>query len=286
MKPGAAVSPDDYDVIVDSDTDLTVDGRLVFAFRKGVITTAICDRARESWGDVDTFARPSVTRRAAAGPPSIEAFRAYRDDVAELVPATATTCHLRLTDGRVLKQPMSNPVLSYLAGYGVDRFTRTARANLLTNRYPGRWVRSLGFFRAVDEVHRAVLPAVNQKQRDRVALHPAWSIPGTGLSTITINVNYESRYHLDTGDFDEGYSALTVVEIGSYDGGYFVMPGHRVAIDVREGDVLLCQSHVDMHGNAPIVKRSDDAKRISFVCYLKHALASAVNRLDAPQVGA
>ena len=283
MKPGAAVSPDDYSVIVDSDADLTVDGRLVFAFRKGVIPRTACDLAREAWGAVDTLADPSVTRRAAAGAPDLEAFRAFDRfrGAAELIPETATTCRVRFADGRVLKQPMSNPVLSYLAGYGVDRFTRIARPNLLTNRYPDRWAHSLPFFRAVDDVHRAVLPEVNQRQRDRAATHLAWSIPGTGLSTVTINVNYESRYHLDTGDFKAGYSALTVIERGFYDGGYFVMPGHRVAIDVREGDVLLCQSHVDIHGNAPIVKRSDDAKRISFVCYLKHSLISAKNAHEA-----
>lgn len=175
---------------------------------------------------------------------------------------------------------MSNPVLSFLAGYGVDRFTKTARPNLLTNRFPDRWARSLPFFRAVDAVLAAEMPGIHALHAVRAATHPRWTIPGTALSTVTINVDYESRYHLDTGDFRDGFSTLTVVEIGSYTGGLFVMPAHRIAFDVRAGDVLICQSHREVHGNTPIVKASPGARRISFVTYLKHALGDAVNRLD------
>lgn len=266
---------DHYDNVVTS--TVTLPG--VFVFVKDCVPRSAQSLAMEAWGDVDTFARPSVTRRAAAGPPSIEAFRAVRDDVADIVPATATTCHLRLTDGRVLRQPMSNPVRSYLAGYGVDRFTKTARANMLTNRYPDRWALSLPFLDAVDDVLATMLPDVHQAMRARAKeRHPQWRVGDTAFSSVTINVDYESRYHKDVGDFADGWSALTVIERPSYTGGLYVMPDHRVAIDVRAGDVLLTQSHVHMHGNTAITKHTPDAKRISFVCYLKHALATAVNR--------
>ncbi len=277
--------PGDYDHVVDRDETLVdaFTGRTVFVFRRRAVLAEAVALARSSWQDVATFARPSVTRRAAAGPVDLEAFKAIRPDVVGLVPLTSTTAHLKLADGRVLRQPMSNPVLSFLAGYGVDRFTKTARANLLTNNHPVRWTRSVPFFHAVDAVHAAELPAVHAVHLERIeARHPAWRIPQTALSTVTINVNYESRYHHDTGDFRDGYSALTVVERGAYDGGLFVLPGYRVAVDVREGDVLLCQSHVDLHGNTRMVKRTEDAQRLSFVVYLKHSLADAVNRLQRP----
>lgn len=280
---GKAATPDDFDRVVTVDDDFVDEsGRLVFAFRKEVIPLAAREAGRAAWGDVETLADPSVTRRAAAGAPDVEAFRRFPRfrDAVEVIPETSTTARVKFNDGRVLRQPMSNPVLSYLAGFGVDRFSKTARPNLLTNRYRDRWTRSLPFFRAVDEVLARELPHTHALHRERCALHPSWTIAGTALSTVTVNVDYESRYHVDTGDFRDGYSVLTVLEAGRYDGGLYVMPLHRVAVDVREGDALLCQSHVDLHGNTAIVKRTEDAKRISFVCYLKHALGDAVNRAD------
>jgi len=274
---GLPCTAEHFDRVVTRDESLTVDGRTVFVFRKGVISRPAANAARAAWADVDTLSRPSVTRRAAAGVLRAEAFATYRDDVVDVVRTSEHTGHLKLADGRVLKQPMSNPVLSYLAGYGVDRFTGRAKAHALTANYPERWGSSLPFFTEVDGVLLEQMPDVYARHLERISLHPEWRIPGTALSTVTINVNYESCFHLDTGDFKDGYSCLSVVEIGKYDGGYFVMPKHRIAIDVREGDVLLCQSHVDVHGNAPIVKHTPDAKRVSFVCYLKHALGRTKN---------
>jgi hypothetical protein len=278
-----------YDRVIAADedvyeSDLFGKGRLVLSFRKRALPWASHHAAWRAWHDVDCLGlEPSYTRRAAAGVPDLEEFRRFPRfaDAIELLPETPTTCFVRFADGRVLKQPMSNPVHSYLAGYGVDRFTNRAHLNLLTNRFPDRWVRSLPLFRSLDAVMEAILPDVHDRQWRRCMEHPAWRIPGTAFSTVTINVNYESRYHLDTGDFENGYSALSVVEIGEYRGGLYVLPEHRIAVDVREGDVLFCQSHVDIHGNTALEKLTPDAKRISFVVYLKHALATAVNRMEA-----
>jgi hypothetical protein len=57
------------------------------------------------------------------------------------------------------------------------------------------------------------------------------------------------------------------------------MPRYRVAVDVREGDVLFNQSHVDLHGNTPICPEAPGAKRVSFVTYLKEMLRRAENKL-------
>lgn len=48
-------------------------------------------------------------------------------------------------------------------------------------------------------------------------------------------------------------------------------------VEIVDELVLLCQSHVDVHGNTAV---TGPGRRYSFVCYLKHALAEAVNRLE------
>lgn len=270
----------DFDRIVNRDEMLVdANGRVVFQFIKGALRLSW--ETRTAWVGIETTARPSVSRRDAAGPLSVEKFRRHERfrDVESIEPinAVGTTGHVRMKTGYVLRQPMSNPVRSYLAGYGVDRFSNMARENTLTHNYPERWTACLPMVRGIDAVLRAAMPSVHERMRERCALHPTWTIEGTALSSVTVNVNYESHYHRDAGDFKDGYSALTVVEWEEYKGGLYVLPEHRVAVDVRDGDVLLSQSHVDVHGNTAI---TGPGRRYSFVCYLKHALGEANNRLE------
>lgn len=264
---------------VDADT-----GRMVFVLRRQAIPTATVDLVRQAYADLDELEPPSLTRRAAAG--FVDAALFGRSDIVEVLKLTPTTGRLRLSSGRVLAQPMSNPVRSYLAGYSFSRFDRLNTLGRVTRRHPDKWRASLPFFQAIDRVLAAELPDAHQRMCERCALHPAWTIPDTALSTVTINVNYESRYHWDLGDYRDGYSTLSVAELGSYEGGYLVLPAYRVALDVRDGDVLLCQSHLDMHGNTAVTARTPAAKRLSFVTYLKHKLAEGVNRLDSPLASA
>lgn len=270
------IARDDLDCF-DDETD-----RLIFKFRKAVLPRSVTKLARRSFGEIDELERPSVTRRAAAGKLDVERFKAFRDDVVGIVPLTPTTGHLRLADGRVLRQPMSNPVHSYLAGYGVERFTNVARKNLLTHRYPERWSAAVPFFQAIAGVLKEEMPDVYARHLEQAKRHPSWVIPDTALSTVTINVNYESHFHFDVGDFRNGYSTLSVVEIGKYTGGFLVFPRYKIAVDVREGDVLMCQSHVDMHGNFALTRKTTNAKRVSFVTYLKEKLGTTSNRLAGP----
>jgi hypothetical protein len=281
---GRPASEDHFDNLIEADAE-GIDaetGRVVFKLRKHVIPQHLIENVRDAYGDVDTLESPSVTRRAAAGLIDVSQFKKLRSDVVGIVPLTPTTGRLQLADGRILKQPVSNPVHSYLAGFSCTRFGGRNVIGRLTRRYPDRWFASIPYFQRVDRVLAREMPEIYVKHSHRCALHPLWRIPDTALSTVTINVNYESRYHYDVGDFREGYSTLSVAEIGRYAGGYLVFPAYRIAIDVRESDVLLCQSHIDMHGNTPMLKRTRTAKRVSFVTYLKHKLAEGVNRDEDP----
>jgi len=190
--------------------------------------------------------------------------------------------HLVLDDGSVLKGQVSNPVYSYLAGYGTNRYSNDAVKNRLTMRYLKRWVHSLPFFQSIDAFHALAVPDVHALQVERVKRHPKWAIPGTGMSTTTINYNYESHYHYDVGDFKQGFSTITVIEVGKYSGALLVFPHYRIALDVRTGDVAVKQSHLHMHGNTKLVPLTPDAKRISFITYLKHRLADTDNRMTDP----
>lgn len=271
---GQPARHEDFDRVVDKTCDLMGDdGAYVFRFIKNALPHRATVAGR-AWIDIDTREPPSLTRRRAAGLLDLARFREWRPEIVGLEPVSPTSARPVLADGRTLRQVMSNPVRSYVAGYTLSRFGRIASPAALTRRHPHRWSRSLPLFAAVDAVLRDALPLAHRRMLNRANHHPAWRIGATALSTVAINVNYASHYHRDSGDYKDGYSTLTVIEDDDYTGGLFVMPGHRVAIDVREGDVLLCRSHVEAHGNTPVVGAG---RRVSFVTYLKHGLADAVN---------
>ena len=277
-------SSEDFDCLVQEDTDAfdSATGRLIFKFRKGVVSPEASALALASYRNVADMEPASLSRASAAGDLDVNKLKAIRPDVVDFIQKSRGTGQLVLANGTVLKAQVSNPVFSFLAGYGVSRFTGKAVTNRITSHFPKEWRNSLPFFQAVNAVHARELPDIHALHLERIREHPHWVIPGTALSTVTINVNYESAYHYDVGDFKTGYSTLTVVEVGRYEGSFLVFPQYGIAVDIRQGDVILNQSHIDMHGNVPLIAETPGARRISFVTYLKHRLAGTVNCFDKP----
>jgi hypothetical protein len=99
-----------------------------------------------------------------------------------------------------------------------------------------------------------------------------WIIPNTVFSTLTVNNTYSTGVHKDDGDLKEGFSCLTVMRRGQYEGGWLCFPEYRVGVDLDDGDVILMDAH-EWHGNVDLVPLSEDAERISVVCYFRTKIA-------------
>lgn len=108
---------------------------------------------------------------------------------------------------------------------------------------------------------------------------PEWVVPGTPFTTITVNNTYSTGVHTDAGDLDKGYSCLAVARRGEWQGGRLCFPEYRLAVDMRDGDLVLMDAH-EWHGNTTMVCRcgnvllagpceSCGAERISVVCYFR-----------------
>ena len=95
-----------------------------------------------------------------------------------------------------------------------------------------------------------------------------WVIGDTPYTTITVNNTYPTGVHKDVGDFDAGFSNLVVLRRGEYDGGILTFPEFRVGANMRDGDLILMDSH-EWHGNTKLVLGSEDAERISLVLYFR-----------------
>jgi hypothetical protein len=259
-------------------------GRLVFRLRKGVLSATYTDIARQVFGNIDKQLPPSYTRQTAAGRLDLQRVQEFLQDVIAVHPNPEKPFEgqFELRSGKRLQTYQCNPVRSYIGGYYYFRFLKQAGLAGFSKEFPEDWRRAVPFFEAIGDVlDRHMWRDAHRMHRwcAKHAVKPAFTIGRTCLSTVAVNVNYDSAFHWDRDDMKAGYSTLTAISVGgSYTGGYLVMPRYGIAMDVREGDILFNQSHVDLHGNYPIHSETPGAKRVSFVTYLKAGLYRAENR--------
>jgi hypothetical protein len=141
---------------------------------------------------------------------------------------------------------------------------RECRFNM---EYPEEYKKTIPLIQDVDTLYKSLVPEQYKKQHTK-AKETHFKIADTAFTTITTNVNYQTSIHTDKGDDDEGFGNLAVIERGEYTGGETCFPQYGIGIDVRNGDILFMDVH-QPHANLPIKKKTEDAIRLSIVCYLR-----------------
>jgi hypothetical protein len=122
---------------------------------------------------------------------------------------------------------------------------------------------------ALNDLYQRELPAVHKVQAQFAGLtSPDFKIAGTVFTSVTVNHNLRFTAHRDAGNLRCGFSVMTVVAQGEYDGGLLVFPQYRIACDLRDRDVLLFESGA-WHGNTPLIGIGGEYERISVVCYYR-----------------
>jgi hypothetical protein len=169
----------------------------------------------------------------------------------------------------------ANVVLSGIAGW-FDRYPRIpyGRATAYTQQSYDKFKLSFPFLQTLDRGFAELLPQRHSAQRAAAnKIDPAFLVPETVFTTITVNKTFRTAAHRDAGDFTNGLSNLLVLSNnGNYTGGYLILPEVRIAVNVRPGDLLLVNNHEYIHGNTPIELQDDTAERISLVCYLREKM--------------
>lgn len=169
----------------------------------------------------------------------------------------------------------ANVVNSGIAGW-FDRYPRIpyGRATAYTQHSFDKFQMSFPFLQSLDRGFAELLPVRHAAQRAAAdKIDPAFLVPETVFTTITVNKTFRTAAHRDAGDFTNGLSNLLVLSNnGNYTGGYLILPEVRIAVNVRPGDLLLVNNHEYIHGNTPIELQDDVAERISLVCYLREKM--------------
>ena len=169
----------------------------------------------------------------------------------------------------------ANQVNSGIAGW-FDRYPRIpyGRATSYTQHSYDKFKLSFPFLQTLDRGFAELLPSRHAAQREAAnQIDPAFLVPQTVFTTITVNKTFRTAAHRDAGDFSNGLSNLLVLSNnGNYTGGYLILPEVRIAVNVRPGDLLLVNNHEYIHGNTPIELQDETAERVSLVCYLREKM--------------
>jgi hypothetical protein len=250
MKNNMNKNVSNIEIILNNDADVYTDeGKLLFKFRKNVITKP---NQNKFFDNIIQFVQnnKSSNRGSATGshcknvfknPKVMSAILGYFDNWSP-------------TQKIVFKQKGFVPTLD----------VRECRFNM---DYPDKYKETIPLIQEINQLYEHLTPDEYVKQNQK-ANETYFRIPNTCFTTITVNVNYQTSVHIDKGDDEEGFGNLVVIEKGNYTGGETCFPQYGIGVNVRSGDILFMDVH-QPHGNLPIVRIDEDAKRMSIVCYLR-----------------
>lgn len=246
---GTFLEEDCYDLLIEEDTDAyDTYGNLLFKFRKNVMPIETLKIGYEAFKEAITLTR---MRGVASG----KSYKPVRKN------------------GKVSKTNEGAPVFSSTVGY-MDSSTmnRFCRKTAFTKNYFDKFQAGVPFVKKVDSLYEQLCPGNYSKQ---IAIangtNRNYVIADTSFTTVTVNKNFQTAVHKDSGDFPEGFGNLCVYREGSYEGSYFCLPEFRVAIDMQNTDMLFVDVH-KWHGNTPFKNQSEDYLRVSFVMYYREQM--------------
>lgn len=177
-------------------------------------------------------------------------------------------------DGTISKTNYAAPVRSSVVGY-FDRNPRFpyCRETAYVTANPVLWGQALPFIQQIGRLFRDTIPDRYAAQLEMAQkTHPAYVIPETPFTTVTVNNTVAGAYHTDKGDYEPGFGCMAVFRRGVYRGGQTVFPKYGVGADLQHGDVIFFDPH-EVHGVIPfhdsVGWEAEDWVRISMVFYFR-----------------
>lgn len=152
--------------------------------------------------------------------------------------------------------------------------THPCRLTQFSRKHFEEYQEGLPFVRRMDECFATLMPEAHSCQKN-VATKTQFHITGTAYSTVTVNYNFRTGLHLDSGDFREGFGTLAVCQ-RDIEGGWIVFPGFKTAVVLQHGDFIAMDVH-EWHCNTDIRPIQDDGFRLSFVAYLREKMLHCEN---------
>lgn len=235
-----------YDQLITEDTDAySLNGQLLFKFRKNRIPLGILKTGTDAFkGSIEW----TEGRGAASG------YSGKRI----------------LKDGTVSNITVGKLVESGNVGYmDSSAMIRYCRKTAFAKNYFDKFKTGIPFIQEVDNLYKELCPGYHARQMKIVdATDVNYRIADTSFTTVTVNRNFQTAVHKDSGDFQKGFGNLCVYREGDWLGSYFCLPEYRVAVDMNNCDILFVDVH-KWHGNTPFINLKENDLRIAFVMYYR-----------------
>lgn len=179
-------------------------------------------------------------------------------------------------------QTRANKVYSNILGF-MDRTARNpfGRLTATTQKRYSDFVAHKALYQQASDLYRDTMPEewsyihnVLKNVEDE-----EYTLLGTKtFSTITVNHNFSTYWHLDGKNNPRGVAVLTNITNESengekYDGQYFVMAEFRLAFNLRHGDFFVGDNCNRVHGQTEIVDKSGDSESVVLVFYARDGVA-------------
>lgn len=182
---------------------------------------------------------------------------------------------------RTYAKPVSSAIAGAIDPTGQQRYCRLTS---WTGQNLPKWELLHPLLQEIDDrFSRHVPERYVAQMREANRTDPAWRIPGTAFTTITVNNSYPTGVHKDANDLAAGFSTIACYRKGVYEGGRLVFPQYRLAVDLRHNDLLLMDAH-EYHGNTALMCICGTAmnglcdrcgaERISVVSYFREKLVA------------
>ena len=239
------LTDEDYNLLIHKDTTIRgINGEILAVYQRNVIPEDIVNNTYPVLHDLKKY--QTNNRTLASGLPQ------YKRD----------------TGGT--RTDTIKPIASTTIGnFDPKQNTPYCRLTAWSGKETEKYEELFPLFQFIGKEMERVAPKRYKAQMEFVnRTHPDWVIPNTPFTTITVNNSYPTGVHTDKGDLDEGISTLAVITKGEYKGGYLTLPEYRIAFNVGHRDLLIFNAH-EWHGNTKLNMLSDDAERISVVCYYR-----------------
>lgn len=155
--------------------------------------------------------------------------------------------------------------------------TYPCRLTQFSRKHFEQYKRGLPFVQHMDSCFQYLMPEAYLRQKN-VATKTQYHIEGTSFSTITVNYNFQTALHVDSGDFKEGFGTIAVCQ-NNIEGGWILFPGFKIAVVLGNGDFIAMDVH-EWHCNTPIRQLTESGYRLSFVGYLREKMVNCddINR--------
>lgn len=152
-----------------------------------------------------------------------------------------------------------------------------ARPTIFTLKKRLLWNRSLQLFDYFARLYRQMAPkeySIQMKECNQVL--PQFRIADTPYTSITVNYNWSTCVHVDSGNTDRVWSSLAIVGSDNWAGCDICFPRFKVRIEAGPGDFILMNPH-EWHCNTKMINHGNSKThtRISFVCYLRSKMKLA-----------